>query len=195
MKKADLMITSNYKTAVLNNEKLYVGGKCANGNIAARLTASRHCTCEDCVTARKARQLVTKRASYPQRKVKVSESSKNWVAKNKEYDKARKAKWKAENPDRVVAWHARRRATKLKSIPSWSGELDSFAITQAAELCRLRLAATGFAWEIDHMIPLQANEACGLHCAANLQVIPMTLNASKQHRMQFTTPGEWIGRM
>lgn len=43
---------------------------------------------------------------------------------------------------------------------------------EAAALCRDREAATGFAWHVDHMIPLQAKEACGLHCATNLQVIP-----------------------
>lgn len=122
-------------------------------------------------------------------------SNSKWRASNPDHDRARKVKWKTENPDRVVAWHARRRATKIKAIPAWAGEFDSFAMTEAARLCRLRLAATGFAWEVDHMIPLQASEACGLHCAANFQVIPMTLNASKQNRMVLTQPGEWIGRI
>jgi hypothetical protein len=42
------------------------------------------------------------------------------------------------------------------------------------------------------MIPLRAREACGLHVAANLQVIPASINQAKRNRLVLTRPGEWI---
>lgn len=87
----------------------------------------------------------------------------------------------------------KRNAAKLNATPGWYGELDEFVTREAADLCRLRELATGVAWQVDHMVPLQAREACGLHCAANLQVIPARMNISKKNRMIFTEPFEWSG--
>jgi hypothetical protein len=63
---------------------------------------------------------------------------------------------------------------------------------ESADLCRMRKLATGIEWNVDHMIPLQAKKASGLHCAANIQVIPEALNLSKQNKLVLTTPCEWV---
>lgn len=86
----------------------------------------------------------------------------------------------------------RRNAAKLNATPPWFGELDEFVMREAADLCRLRELATGFAWQVDHMVPLQAKLACGLHCASNLQVIPARLNAIKGNRMILDEPDAWL---
>jgi hypothetical protein len=88
-----------------------------------------------------------------------------------------------------------RRARITAAVPVWFGELDELVASEAARLAVIREAATGIKWHIDHMIPLAASEASGLHCAANLQVIPAKLNHSKHNRMVFTEPREWIQRL
>lgn len=100
--------------------------------------------------------------------------------------------WAKENPDRRRAHHAKRRAGKRASIPAWYGELDDLVMTEAAHLCQLRQDVTGFAWHVDHMVPLLARTACGLHCAANLQVIPAAMNMAKSNKLRLTEPGEWL---
>lgn len=104
---------------------------------------------------------------------------------------AKAAKRKAE-AHLYRGYEQKRRARLKGAVPPWFGELDELAFAEAAELCVRRAAATGYAWEIDRMIPLLATRASGLHCALNVQVIPQWLNRSKNRRMILTQPGEWL---
>jgi len=106
---------------------------------------------------------------------------------------AKAAKRKAE-AHLYRGYEQKRRARLKGAVPPWYGELDDLVFSEAAALCVHRAAATGYAWEIDHMIPLLATRASGLHCARNVQVIPQWLNRSKNRRMILTQPGEWIQR-
>ena len=100
--------------------------------------------------------------------------------------------WKRKNPESGVAQMMRRRARKLNATPAWDADLTEFVSQEAADLARRREAATGFAWHVDHMIPLQACTVCGLHTWANLQVIPGDLNSKKSNRLLLVVPGEWL---
>lgn len=108
--------------------------------------------------------------------------------------KAAKAAKKREQAHLYRGYEQKRRARLKGAIPKWYGELDDFVMEQAAELCTRRQVSTGFAWEVDHMIPLLATRATGLHWYANLQVIPQTLNRQKNRRMILTQPLEWIAK-
>lgn len=106
--------------------------------------------------------------------------------------KARKAALRKENAHKYRGYEQKRRARLQHAVPSWFGEIDEFVLSEAAELCALRARATGFEWQIDHMIPILARRATGLHCAANIQVIPGALNRSKNNRMILTDRCEWL---
>lgn len=128
-------------------------------------------------------------------------------AENLEKEMARQARWLAENPDKMrsinATWYkanmhkvaargARRRASKSQAEVSWDAELTELVLSEAFNLAQAREAATGFAWHVDHMIPLRAARASGLHVWSNLQVIPAWMNLTKNNRMILTEPGEWI---
>lgn len=81
---------------------------------------------------------------------------------------------------------------KKRAIPAWFGELDAFVWKEAISLASLRRERTGILWHVDHMIPLQAKEASGLHTWNNCQVIPAELNRSKSNKMILTEPEEWM---
>lgn len=98
----------------------------------------------------------------------------------------------AKNKAYYMTRSAERRARKLSAIPAWFGELDSFVMSEAARLVRMRSDATGIKWQADHMIPLACKTASGLHVFNNIQVIPARLNKSKGNRLIFTNHGEWI---
>lgn len=97
-----------------------------------------------------------------------------------------------KNPGKKRDSVVRRRASKDLRTPSWFGELDAFASVEAFALCGARATATGIEWHVDHIIPLRARKASGLHCAANLQVIPAQLNRKKGSRLWLTTADEWL---
>lgn len=44
-------------------------------------------------------------------------------------------------------------------------------------------AATGIPHEVDHIIPLQSDVVCGLHCEMNLRVVTRAINRSKSNRL------------
>ena len=69
----------------------------------------------------------------------------------------------------------RRTQTELKD------EFDEFVFQEAFRLRELRKETTGIEWHIDHIVPLNHKQACGLHNAYNFQVVPAVWNLRKRH--------------
>lgn len=92
--------------------------------------------------------------------------------------KERVANYKKQNAGKVAQYNAKRKAAKLKAAVPWA----NIALLNAAyELAQTRTADSGFAWHVDHIIPLQHPLVCGLHNEFNIQVIPASVNCSKQN--------------
>ena len=105
-----------------------------------------------------------------------------WRNNNVEKARASVTAWAKANPEKIRAKNHKRRAIKQNAIPSWFGEFDNFVLEEAAKLCKLRGQTTGIKYHIDHVVPLISPLVCGLHCAANIQVISASDNLSKQNR-------------
>lgn len=131
-------------------------------------------------------------AKYQKNRDTILKRNKDYRVKNKDRIRfVNRAHYKA-NRHKYYESARKRTAAHLQATPAWYGEFDEFVIKEAFELCDSRGEATGIVWHVDHMIPLQAVEACGLHCAANVQVIPAFINCGKRHRMELTEPLEWL---
>ena len=92
--------------------------------------------------------------------------------------KARVQKWQLLNRDSVAARNAFRKAAKRKATPAWA---NRFFIQEAYHLAKLRERFLGGKWHVDHVVPLVHGLVCGLHCEDNLEVIPASVNCSKQN--------------
>jgi hypothetical protein len=163
--------------------RYYTGEPCIHGHLAERLTRDGFCTqCKRirraAYTAERSAEENAKRAAYYQA--------------NRAAELARKARYNIEQRALRTATENMRRARKLQAVPPWFGELDELVMDEASDLAFLRWEQTGIDWHVDHMIPLQAKKASGLHVAANIQVIPQKLNSRKLNRMVLTQPGDWI---
>lgn len=84
----------------------------------------------------------------------------------------------AKNRHKINASLANRRANKLKATPLWA---NNFFIKEIYHLSNIRSKVTGFKWNVDHIVPLRSKFVCGLHCEANLQVIPAKANQIKSN--------------
>jgi hypothetical protein len=104
----------------------------------------------------------------------VNARSRRWVAANQAKARAWKQQWKKNNPDAVAAMTAKRRSAMLNAVPLWA---NGEAIAQIYRACQ---AQPGH--HVDHIVPLISPLVCGLHCEANLQIIPATDNYSKNNR-------------
>lgn len=105
--------------------------------------------------------------------------------KNREERIAYALQWQRDNPEQVSARTARHRANKLKATPPW---VDHDNITAVyVEAARLTLE-TGIPYEVDHIVPLQGKNVCGLHVPWNLRAIPASENRSKSNKL-LSDPG------
>jgi hypothetical protein len=115
--------------------------------------------------------------------VKDREVSARYRAKHPERVAASKKQYAQTNKGKVNAAVAKRAATKLKQTPSWLTEDDYWVMEQAYELATLRTKLFGFAWHVDHIVPLQGELVSGFHTPCNLQVIPALDNLRKGNRL------------
>ncbi len=124
-----------------------------------------------------------KLAYYEANKDKVDQHKAAWRAANKAKVKESTASWRRDNPGRARVLDAtscaKRRAIKKSASPEWANE---FFISEVYDLAKLRSASTGMVWHVDHIVPINSKFVCGLHCEYNLQLLPMTVNASKGNR-------------
>ena len=103
----------------------------------------------------------------------------DWAQKNAEHVSAIRREYTRKNLPKFAAYARKRRAVQLQAMPIWA---DEDLILEAYELAKLRTAATGIKWVVDHVVPLCSPSVCGLHVIANLQVVTEAYNARKGNR-------------
>lgn len=121
-----------------------------------------------------------------------SDSTARWSERNPGRHKKLVSDWKRNNRHKGRASRAKRRAIEAERMPADFGELDELIMGEANRLAEVRSDMFGFNWHVDHMIPLQAKNASGLHCGRNIQVIPASLNCGKGNRLIYTEDLEWL---
>jgi len=92
------------------------------------------------------------------------------------------------NKDVVFNNCAKRRAAKTSSIPNWVDEQHYKRIKSIYSTCRKVSETTEIPHHVDHIVPLQGENICGLHVWWNLRIIPAKENLSKGNR---TWPNMW----
>jgi hypothetical protein len=111
-----------------------------------------------------------------------SQAAKRYRAENPEAYTASKKKWQKNNPDKVNAISARYKASKKLRTPPWLSkehlqEMEN--VYSHAKECEM---LTGDSYHVDHIVPLQGKDVCGLHVPWNLQVLPSDVNQSKSNK-------------
>lgn len=98
------------------------------------------------------------------------------------YDKEYGKYWRRKNPDKLRLIASRRKATMLQAIPKWADENKIKEIYK--ECCRLT-NQDNISYEVDHIVPLQSDKVCGLHCEANLRIITSSENRKKKNKWPY----------
>lgn len=102
---------------------------------------------------------------------------------NKEHYKETKHQHYIDNKQNYVAKNAKRRAVKLNALVSWADTREIAAI--------YLYCPEGY--HVDHIIPLQGELVCGLHCEHNLQYLTAADNLSKGNKFDISTYIHSIG--
>ena len=127
--------------------------------------------CKSCVA-------VKDKLRYQANPKKATEQKRLWRKSNPEKSNNYLKLWKQANREKVNATKAHHRASKLRATPSWA---DKEAITGMYELAII-FNSTRVNLQVDHIVPLNSDKVCGLHCEANLQLLPASSNISKGNR-------------
>lgn len=108
--------------------------------------------------------------------------NKKWASNNRNIANRHIKNWKRKNKDSVNANTAKRRAARLNATPEWlnSGHM---AEIEGMYLYAQIFSQIGEQLHVDHIVPLQGENVCGLHAPWNLQVIPASENLSKSNKL------------
>lgn len=87
-------------------------------------------------------------------------------------------RWRRDNPGKVNALVVKRRASKLNATPAWADHALMRDIYTYAAIMR----KAGVDCQVDHEVPLQSPEVCGLHTSDNLTVVLSEHNRAKGNR-------------
>lgn len=162
-------------------------------------------TCRECERAasieyekeNKDKRLAEKRAFYLNNSEKEKQRKIVAYWKNPEKEKARAAKWRDKNreylreKDRKNAKERpayfsfktqKRHTAKLQRTPPWLSAKQWQDIKTEYELASWCSKVQGQKYHVDHIVPLQGKQVCGLHVPWNLQVIPATDNMKKSNK-------------
>ena len=108
-----------------------------------------------------------------------NEKSRRWRAANLEKSKAIFKKWRDANPGVMAMHSAKWRAALLQATPAWANQKKIAEFYETADGLSM---LTGEWYHVDHIVPLQGKTVRGLHCEANLQVLPEVDNIRKGNR-------------
>lgn len=112
---------------------------------------------------------------------------------NVEFHRVRARKYMQDNPDKRKAnrdahWERnpgsrnaakmKRYASKKQATPVWAK--DGY-MNLWYRFAKIETERTGRVVEVDHMIPLQSEHVCGLHCEDNMQLLFQDDNRKKQN--------------
>lgn len=106
-----------------------------------------------------------------------------WRRQPKKPKRPQKRPWWDVGDDDLASDPRANRVKKLRRIraikratPPWADKREIAKIYAAA---RLLTAQSGKPWHVDHAVPLRHPLVCGLHCVANLQLLPSVYNEAK----------------
>lgn len=147
------------------------------------------------------------RRYYAENKEKCIAATRKWHAENRDLANEKRRAWKAANkqrlaeqrhayykanteqyrrhgklyrarhPDACRAKENARRAAQLQALPRWTNDEDrAYVRLIYAEARHRRLS-------VDHIVPLQGKNVCGLHVYWNMQLLPRVENARKGNRL------------
>ena len=167
----------------------FTGRPCKHGHVALRCTANGCCI--EC-SKRIQKQVITKRL------LNNPNLYKEQYAKDPERFKRQAAKYRANNPEKVLAtsrasmlkrkplkaaYQMKRQANKLNATPHWLSQEHHEQIKLVYVEAKRTSELAGFKCHVDHIVPLQGKDVCGLHVPWNLRVVSRSYNIAKKNNL------------
>ena len=115
-------------------------------------------------------------------KERKSETDRTYRYLNKDRIKNYQSTYYSLNKPHYAERTARRKASKLQATPHWLSEKQLEEIAYIYNLRSEMNFLSDYEYHVDHIIPLQGENVCGLHVPWNLQLLPKEINLAKSNR-------------
>ena len=120
-----------------------------------------------------------KKKYYDENKHNILAKQKLKYNQNKEKINKRSAQWKIKNKGAVSNYTRARELRKRQAMPKWA---DTVKIKQVYERARRFELWLNTSFHVDHIIPLNNYQVCGLHNEFNLQILTREQNLLKSNK-------------
>ena len=107
-----------------------------------------------------------------------------WRKQNQEHLRAWGKQYRTDNKARCNYLCQLRKMSLMQRTPKWLVADDLWMIEEAYSLAVQRTKLFGFAWHVDHQIPLRGKLVSGLHVPNNLRVVPWFENQAKTNKYE-----------
>lgn len=122
--------------------------------------------------------------AYAQRnKERILKLNKEYFDKHPEKRKEYYKRYSQKNLAKILALKNKYRTSKINRTPKWLSKEQLIEIEEIYKKAIDLTKETGIKYHVDHIIPLQGKEVCGLHVPWNLQVIPAIENLKKRNKI------------
>lgn len=119
---------------------------------------------------------------YNANREKLLDSFRDYYIRNKEKLRA-KGKLHYENNKSLYLCYSRtRKSVIINRTPSWLTDEDYCKIQQVYKDCKYISEQTGVQHHVDHIVPLNGKDVCGMHVPWNLQIITAIDNLRKSNK-------------
>ena len=176
------------------NKYYFTGQPCKHGHIAPRKTKG---ACTECLKVEWAQANVTRADYFAEynKSAAGKEAKRDYYAKNKpdviaraqartvEQKNAYKKKYKEANPDLYKELVSVRRRRFRDATPLWLSAEQKLEIRFHYRLAIALSRSTKIPHAVDHIIPLQGEDVCGLHVPWNMEVITQEENLKKSNKL------------
>jgi len=146
----------------------FTGKPCANGHVDYRRVS-----CGSCVVCKSEYHKTDERRAIGR------EKAREYRNKFPDAERAKAKRWRQKNKPSLAAKTQRRRCAQINATPAWADH-DKILTKYCERDAMSRI--TGLKHDVDHRIPLQGKNVCGLHIAENLRVILTKDNQSKSNK-------------
>lgn len=161
--------------------RYYTGQYCKYGHIAPRLVSNYGCVVCD---GKRKRTYTEHREQYQKQYYKDNitkkrQQGKEYYIKNKEKVRQYYDRWRKANPEKCILLSSEYLKRRTLAKPLWY-EPDKVKqlYLKRDELSKL----WGIQLHVDHVVPLQGKNVCGLHCWDNLQLLEASINLKKYNK-------------
>lgn len=123
-----------------------------------------------------------RRLSYEKHKDRARVQSRKYYQNTKDKKLAYGKLHYQQNKAKYAEYTRTRQAKLLQRTPPWLSESQKAELQDFYWLAKDLTAVSGQTYHVDHIVPLQGKNVCGLHVPWNLQVLPADINLSKGNR-------------